>query len=61
MSRLDILSIAIPAVGLVIFLVSAGPLRWGRRPWFLSRPPRRKWFVVVFTALLVNAIVRVSI
>jgi hypothetical protein len=56
----DVLSIAIPAVGLLV-LAQPGRPRWSRRPWFVSGPPRRWWFGLFFGALLVGAIIHVVV
>jgi hypothetical protein len=56
MSLRDILSIAIPTVGLLV-LAQPGEPRWILRPWFASRPPRRRWFIVFDVVILVGAIV----
>jgi hypothetical protein len=56
MSLRDILSIAIPTVGLLV-LAQPGEPRWILRPWFVSGPPRRWWFILFDGVILVGAIV----
>jgi hypothetical protein len=56
MTLRDALSIAIPAVALVVLVAAPGELRWTRRPWFIKGPPRRRSFAALFAALLVIAV-----
>jgi hypothetical protein len=53
MTLRDALSIAIPAVGLVVALAVPGEPRWIGRPWFIKGPPRRGMWAAFFAAFLV--------
>lgn len=47
------LFIAIPAVALLMVVASPpGKARWLRRPWFISREPRRFEFALFFSVIL---------
>jgi len=52
----DALSIAIPAVGLLLVALPGRP-RWLLRPWFAAVPPRRWWLGLFLGALLLGATV----
>ena len=53
------LSIAIPALALVV-LVMPGTPRWLRKPWFAEGPPRRTYLAGFFALLLLIAVIRAA-
>ena len=57
MTLRNAISIAIPAVALLIVLAAPGQARWARRPWLIKQEPRRAAVAAVFTALLIIAII----
>jgi hypothetical protein len=58
MSLTTALSIAVPAVALLVVVAARGELRWIRRPWFVKGEPRRLMLGVLFGLLLAVALVR---
>lgn len=58
MSTGDALSIAIPALALLVTLWLPGEPRWLGKPWFVNGAPRRAPFAAFFAILLIVAIAR---
>lgn len=53
----DALSIAIPALALLIALTAPGEPRWTRRPSVITGQPRRRALATAFAVLLITATV----
>lgn len=54
----DAITIAVPAIALIIVLAVPGEPRWLARPWFIKGPPRRGPIAAFITVLLIAAIAR---
>lgn len=56
MSLSNVIAIAIPAVVLVVVIVSPKELQWRRQPWFAKGSPNRKYVVGFFLLLTLVAV-----
>jgi hypothetical protein len=60
MTTRDALSIALPAIALAFVLFLPGTPRWGRRPWFVTGPPRRGPLAAFCAVLLLFAVIHAA-